>query len=119
VRLSVKPILKSRRENAFCYALPAGRYALFIYEYPDPVLGALNLHAESLRKPSASQPTPDLGATRYLFTVAAGQLHYVGTWNLANEHEPIFLDEKDLLDAALQPELPGLHLQAARVAIPR
>lgn len=79
VRLNVKPILKSRRENAFCYALPAGRYALFIYEYPDPVLGAFNLHFESLRKPLASQPTADLGATRYLFTVAAGQLHYVGT----------------------------------------
>jgi len=119
VRLNVKPILKSRRENAFCYALPAGRYALFIYEYPDPVLGAFSLHFESLRKPLASQPTAGLGATRYLFTVAAGQLHYVGTWNLANEHEPIFLDEKALLDAALQPELPGLPLETARVTIPR
>lgn len=119
VRLNVKPILKSRRENAFCYALPAGRYALFIYEYPDPVLGALALHAESLRKPAASQPATDLRATRYLFMVAAGALHYVGTWNLANEHDPIFLDEKALLDAALQPELPGLPLETARTAIPR
>ena len=119
VRLNVKPALKSRRENAFYYALPAGRYALFIYEYPDPVLGALNLHAESLRKPTARQPAPGLGATRYQFVVQAGQLHYVGTWNLANEHEPLFLDEKALLDATLQPELPGLPLETARLAIPR
>ena len=119
VRLNVKPALKSRRENAFYYALPAGRYALFIYEYPDPVLGAFDLHAESLRKPAARQLAPGLGATRYQFVVQAGQLHYVGTWNLANEHEPLFLDEKALLDAALQPELPDLPLETARLAIPR
>lgn len=119
VRLNVKPAFKTRLENAFCYALLAGRYALFIYEYPDPVLGAFNLHFESLRKPASRQPTAGLGATRYLFTVAAGQLHYVGTWNLANECEPIFLDEKALLDASLQPELPELPLETARVAIPR
>jgi TonB family protein len=27
-RINVKPIMRSRRENTFCYALPAGRYAL-------------------------------------------------------------------------------------------
>jgi hypothetical protein len=38
---------------------------------------------------------------------------------LANEHEPIFLDEKSALDALLQPENQPLYFEKARVAIPR
>jgi hypothetical protein len=122
VRLIVKPFAKSRLENAFCYALPAGRYALYQHEYPDATWGAYRQHLEELRKPAAGLLAPsatDLRATRYLFTVEAGQVHYVGTWNLANEHEPIFLDEKSALDALLQPENQPLYFEKARVAIPR
>ena len=116
-RINVKPILRSRRENLFCYALPAGRYALSQYEFigssllPEP-------HNERILKPHPLHG-PSVAATRFLFTLAAGQLHYAGTWNFANEHEPIFLDEKAELDAELQPAYPLLPLPAARGAIPR
>lgn len=108
-RLGVKPALRSRRENRFCYALPAGRYALREYEFGQ---------FERLARPVAG-PGPTVAATRYVFTLAAGQLHYVGTWNLANVHEPLFTDEKTALDAALQTDFPAINFGAAQVAIPR
>jgi len=114
-RLNVKPIMRSRRENVFSYALPAGRYALSQYEYST---SSFNIHVERLRKPGRAG-SPAVAASRYVFVVAAGQLHYVGTWNLANENEPIFMDEKAELDAALQPDFPEADFGAARVALPR
>jgi TonB family protein len=108
-RLGVKPAVRSRRENTFCYALPAGRYALSEYEFGQ---------FERLARPAAG-PGPTVAATRYVFTVVPGQLHYVGTWNLANAHEPLFLDEKTALDATLQADFPAVDFGAARVAIPR
>ena len=121
VRLNVKPMLNSRRENAYCYALPAGRYALFLYEYPDPVWGGYQMHIENIRKPGidgAAEALP-LPATRYQFVVAAGRVHYVGTWNLANENEPAFLNEKAILDARIQASYPSLNLSEALVAVPQ
>ena len=115
-RIGVKPTMRSRRENTFCYALPAGRYALSTYEFNHSNV-LLDFRAERLLKPSAGQ-APGVAASRYVFTVVPGQLHYVGTWNFANENEPIFLDEKALLDATLQADYPAARLAEARVAIP-
>jgi len=115
-RLNVKPTLRSRRENPFCYALPAGRYALSQYEFNHSSV-LLDFRAERLLRPRPV-PGPNVAATRYLFTLAAGQLHYVGTWNFANENEPIFLDEKSLLDPVLQADYPAAGLAGARVALP-
>jgi len=108
-RLPVKPALHLQRADAFYYALPPGRYALSEYEFGPP--------AERLARRPA-RPGSAVAATRYVFEVTAGQLHYVGTWNLANANEALFLDEKDLLDAVLQPQSAALHFEAARRAIP-
>ncbi|MFD1466880.1 energy transducer TonB [Hymenobacter caeli] len=119
LRINVKPILNTVRESAFCYALPAGRYALFIYEFPDPARGGLRIHLESIRKPTNGPSARNLSATRYQFTVVPGKLHYLGTWNLANQNEPKFLNEKALLDGRLQPDYESLHFADAEVAIPQ
>jgi len=118
-RLNVKPIMNSRRENAFCYALPAGRYALYLYEFPDPVWGPYRLHIESIRKPASSIETTPVADTRFGFTVEAGKLHYVGTWNLANEFEPAFLNEKSILDERLRGGYPNLRFGEAVVRVPQ
>ena len=118
-RINVKPIMASRLESAFCYALPAGRYALFLYEYPDEKWGGYRMHVENIRKPGRPGPTTALAATRYQFVVAAGQVHYVGAWNLANPDQPAFLDEKAILDPRLQPGYESLRLSEASVAVPR
>jgi len=118
-RFNVKPALRGRRENSFCYALPAGRYALSQYEFNHSNL-VLDFRAERLLKPSPrAQSAPGVAATRYVFTLLPGQLHYVGTWNFANENEPIFLNEKELLDPSLQADYPAALLPTARLAMPQ
>ena len=79
VSFSVKPPMKSRRENAFFYALPAGRYALHLYVYPNKIWGGFHMYFENLRKPVAPSSTEPLCHTRYQFTVANGKVHHVGT----------------------------------------
>lgn len=109
-RLPVKPAFHLQREDAFYFELPSGRYALIEYELAQP--------PERLARRSAG-PGHSVAATRYIFAVEAGQLHYVGTWNLARAHEPHFLDEKAALDALLQPESQALHFDTAHRAIPQ
>ncbi|NVO32733.1 hypothetical protein [Hymenobacter lapidiphilus] len=111
-RLNVKPIVRSRRENPFCYALPAGRYALITYEFA----GGIQSSVESVRKHRNSQT---LERTRYIFTVMPGQLHYVGTWDFSQEFDPRFLDEKFTLDLVFQQKYPHLPLHQAQVALPQ
>ncbi|SDX96961.1 hypothetical protein [Hymenobacter psychrophilus] len=111
-RLNVKPIVRSRRENPFCYALPPGRYALINYEFA----GGLQLGTESIRKHRNSQT---LKRTRYLFTVLPGQLHYVGTWDFSQEFDPRFLDEKFTLDLVFQQKHPYLPLNQAIIVLPQ
>ncbi|GAB3334008.1 energy transducer TonB [Hymenobacter humi] len=119
VTIGVKPPMKSRRENGFFYALPAGRYALHIYAYPDKVWGPYRTHFEHLRKPVAPAPNAPLRATRYQFTVESGKVHYVGTWNLANENQPEFLDEKSQIDTAIQASFPQFNFKEAVMALPK
>ena len=120
VRIKVKPPFRSRKQNAFCFALPPGRYALYKYEFTASKWYGGQLHEENLRKTTSPAPTGGrLSATRYLFTVTAGQLHYLGTWNLEQENAPVFLNEKTQLDAQLLPVFKNLSFDAAVLALPQ
>ena len=114
-RINVKPAMRSRRENGFCYALPAGRYALSQYEYS---ASPFDIHAERLLKAVPTRSAAGVAATRYVFVLLPGQRHYVGTWNFVNADEPIFLDEKDLLDPTLRADQPATDLATAHLALP-
>jgi len=46
------------------------------------------------------------------------QVHYVGTWNLANEIQPEFLDEKYQLDPAIQDYFPQFNFKEAVMSLP-
>jgi TonB family protein len=119
VSFGVKPPMKSRRENSFFYALPAGRYALQSYAYPDKTWGPYRMHFESLRKPVAPAPNEPVRHTRYQFTVESGKVHYVGTWNLANENQPAFLDEKYQIDPTIQAYFPQFNFKEAVISLPQ
>ncbi len=119
VSIGVKPPMKSQRENGFFYALPAGRYALHIYAYPDNIWGPYGMHFESLRKLMVPSPTEPLRHTRYQFVVESGKVHYVGTWNLANENQPAFLNEKFLIDPVLQATFPQFDFKEAVMSLPQ
>jgi len=114
-RLNVKPIVRTRRENPFCYALPPGRYALHSYEFSDSKWYGAQMFLESIRKHRNSQT---LANTRYLFEVKPGQLYYVGTWDLSQEFDPRFLDEKSTIDLEFSKSHPHLPLTTAQTVLP-
>jgi len=118
VRIEVKPAMRSRKESAFCYALPPGRYALYRYEFSLSKWYGPEMHQEDIAKPA---PTARLSTadTRYVFTVAAGQVACVGTWDFTQENAPAFVADKARLDAELQPIFKNLALQNAALAVPR
>ncbi|OGX90446.1 energy transducer TonB [Hymenobacter coccineus] len=119
VRIEVKPPLRSRKQNTFCCALPPGRYALYKYEFTSSKWYGSETRVESLHKIASPGPSSGLRTTRYLFTVAPGQLHYLVTWNLEQENTLGFLNEKTQLDAHLAPILKNLNFNAAVVALPQ
>jgi hypothetical protein len=119
VTLEVKPPMRSRKQNTFCYALSPGRYALYQYEYSASKWYGAEMYQEELRKPRAAAATSALHETRYLFTVTAGQLHYLGTWNLEAAGAPVFRNEKTILDAQLTPLFKILDFTQAVVAVPQ
>jgi|GEM_PF-995112 len=115
----VKPALRSRKENSFCYALPPGRYALYSYEFAESKWYGSDLHSESLQKAGAVASNPPLSSTRYLFTVKPGQLHYLGSWNMEQANTIRFINDKPALDAQLAPSFKHLDFNAALIAIPQ
>ena len=117
--LEVKPLLRSRRENPFCYTLPPGRYALYQYEFAESKWYGAEMHEESVRKPQATHSGGSLQASRYLFTVQPGKVHYVGTCHLEQENAPAFTDDKATLDAQLTPIFKYLNFAEAVTAVPK
>ena len=111
-RLNVKPVLRSRQENNFCYAL-------LHYEYTDSKWSGLSMHVESIHKELPTNTLP-LAATRYQFVVEPGQLHYVGTWNFSAAAEGAqFIQEKSRLDDWFTGKYKRLTPAAALLAVPK
>ncbi len=118
VRIEVKPPFRSRKQNAFCFARPPGRYAPYKYEFTASKWYGGEKQVENLHKFPGAGVGNRLGSTRYLFTVPPGKLHYLGTWNLEQENMPVFLNEKAQLDAQLIPIFKNLHFDTAVAALP-
>jgi TonB family protein len=110
VRVVVKPLMKSRKENDFCVALPAGTYALQQYAY--------SYDSEALRKPGTGLDAP-ISVTRYVFTVQAGQLNYVGTWDFSVPQQPSFRTDETALKERINPTYRQLGFADAVLAVPK
>ncbi|MBO0357300.1 energy transducer TonB [Hymenobacter sp. BT186] len=109
LRVIVKPTMKSRKENEFCVALPAGTYALYQYYY--------SYGNDELRKPSNQIGT--IAATRYVFTVQAGQLNYVGTWDFSTPQQPSFRPDETALQKRINPTYRKLGFADAVLSVPK
>jgi TonB family protein len=116
---TVKPALRSRKENSFCYALPPGRYALYCYDFAASKWYGTELYTEGLQKAGAAAGIQPLSVTRYLFTVAPGGLHYLGTWNLEQANTLVISNDKSTLDAQLAPHYKHLRFDEAIPTLPR
>jgi hypothetical protein len=118
VNLEVKPAFRSARYNTFCYALPPGRYALVHYQYTESKWYGGETHTEPLRKAGAAAAAASVAATRYVFTVTPGKLHYLGTWHFDKAAQPRFANSKAATDEQLRKDFKKLPFEEALVAVP-
>lgn len=118
VNIEVKPAFRTAKYNTFCYALPPGRYALVNYQYTESKWYGGEMHAETLRKARPDAAPAPVAATRYVFTVAPGQLHYLGTWHFDKAAQPRFTNSKTATDEQLSKDFKKLPFAEALVAVP-
>ncbi len=118
-RLKVLPAPAGQPATDFVVALPAGRYAPYLYEFPDSEKGGYATTAEQLHQSAPAAADAPVRASRYVFTVVAGQVQYVGTWDLSQPFKPAFRNEKPLTDARLRPGFGLVKFEGARVAVPK
>ncbi len=120
MRLEVKPAFKSAKQNLFCVALPPGRYALHLYEYTESKWYGGEMQVENIRKTdSTAVRAVNTAATRYVFTIVPGELHYLGTWHLDKAGQPYFSDDKITTDEHLRRTYKKLDLDKAQLVVPR
>ncbi|MDO7877515.1 hypothetical protein Q5H93_22440 [Hymenobacter sp. ASUV-10] len=137
VLLDVKPSMPTKVHDAFCYALPPGRYALYKYEYAlHKTIGAgygatsngmvpgggVEYYKKETYEADLYKALGDglpLRARRYEFVVAPGQLYYLGTWDVSKSDQPVFRNEKLQLDEELHGIYKYIDLEKALVALPQ
>lgn len=76
------------------------------------------MHEEQLLKPGPAAGAL-VSATRFVFTVEAGSVACVGTWDLTQENAPVFSANKARLNAELRPIFKNLNFDGALLRVPR
>lgn len=123
----VKSTFKTAKENAFCYLIEPGTYAILNYwyteskwyggkSYMEPIYKGDDSILETERKIKNKEQRPD-ELVLFKFTVTANTLNYVGTWHF--EQSPVFFtNDKEKTDEELKGTYKKLDFSAARVEIP-
>ena len=120
----VKKILKSAKENAFCYYIAPGNYVILNYwyiqskwyggmEFLEPVSRA---GADTLRVVSNDSSYFAL-EDRFRFTILPGSVTYVGTWDFSDP-QARFRDEKDEITPVMQRKFKKFDFSRSRSSVP-
>lgn len=123
----VKSTFKTSKENAFCYLIEPGTYAILNYwyteskwyggkSYMEPIYKGDDSILETERKIKNKELRPD-ELVLFKFTIKPNTLHYVGTWHF--EQSPVFFtNEKDKTDEEMKDRYKKLEFSEARVGMP-
>ena len=123
----VKPALRTRRENTFCFYIPPGTYEILSYYYSkakwygtqgnlSPVFKNIDFEVNLKNKvDSGLIKVEDLH--RISFTVESGVVTYLGRWHF--DSGPVsFSDDKATLDKKIQPDFYFIQFNNAVTVIP-
>lgn len=123
----VKPSLKTRKENTFCFYIPPGTYEVLSYYYSkakwygtqgnlSPVFKNMDFEVNLKNKvDSGLIKVEDLH--RIVFTVESGVITYLGKWHF--DAGPVsFSDDKATLDKKIQQDFYFLRFDKAVTVIP-
>lgn len=124
---TVKPALKSAKENTFIYFITPGNYIILNYLWTQSKWYGGKIFTEPIYKGIAS--TADLGEKiksgqfskdelkQFTFSVADNSLTYLGTWHFDNEIVE-FKDKKLDLDRPLSKRFKKLNFSQAVIELP-
>jgi len=123
----VKPSLRSRKENSFCFYIKPGTYEVINYYYSKakwygvqnnvrPVFKNIDYEVNLKNKiDSGIVKFEDL--KRLVFKVDNNTITYIGQWHF--EAGPVwFTDDKSYLDKKLQTDFFGIEFKAAGTVLP-
>lgn len=123
----VKSTFKTAKENAFCYLIEPGTYAILNYwyteskwyggkSYMEPIYKGDDSILETERKIKNKEQRPD-ELVLFKFTIAANTLNYVGRWHF--EQSPVFFtNEKEELDKEMRGRYKKMDFEEAQIVIP-
>jgi hypothetical protein len=100
-----------RLNGRFIYSITPGKYAILMYVYPKSKWdGSIENMVDIIYKNGTQKEVVALLKSgelkeseiqRYTFTVEAGRVNYLGTWNFEDKI-PVFIDEKQRIDKKMQ-----------------
>lgn len=123
----VKSTFKTAKENAFCYVLEPGTYAIVNYwwtkstwyggkSYVEPILKGIEVN-EKLKERVDKGELKEEDFEMFSFTVSPNTLHYLGTWDFSKS--PVsFTDDKTSLDDTMKSKYKGLDFPNAKTSLP-
>lgn len=123
----VKSTFKTAKENAFCYVLEPGTYAIVNYwwtkstwyggkSYVEPILKGIEVN-EKLKERVDKGELKEEDFEMFSFTVSPNTLHYLGTWDFSKS--PVsFTDDKTSLDDTMKSRYKGLDFANAKTSLP-
>lgn len=123
----VKSTFKTAKENAFCYLIEPGTYAILNYwyteskwyggkSYMEPIYKGDDSILETERKIKNKEQRPD-ELVLFKFTIPANTLNYVGRWHF--EQSPVFFtNEKEEVDKEMRGRYKKVGFEEAQIVIP-
>lgn len=123
----VKSTFKTAKENAFCYLIEPGTYAILNYwyteskwyggkSYMEPIYKGDDSILETERKIKNKEQRPD-ELVLFKFTIPANTLNYVGRWHF--EQSPVFFtNEKEEVDKEMRGRYKKMDFEEAQIVIP-
>ena len=126
-RFVVKPMMKSAKENTFCFNLLAGDYEIIYYNYNQSTWYGAKMFGEPIFKnvianedlllklQSGDLKESDL--IRFKFTIKENSLNYLGTWHF-DDPMVSFSNDKEILDQKMVKKYKKLDFSSANMSIP-
>lgn len=125
--MRVKATYKSKKENTFCFHLPAGEYELSYYQWTqskwyggmahlEPI--SKNINFDEARKLVKEGKLTEDQLQRYTFTAEPGKLQYLGTWHF-DTPTVSFSDDKQALDEKTVKYYKKLDFASALTTLPQ
>lgn len=123
----VKPMMKSAKENLFCYVLPAGTYQIANYNYnqstwygakmfSEPIIKNMIANAELQEKLNSGQ-IAETDIIRFSFTVEPNTLNYLGSWHF-DQQLVSFTDDKLITDKKMVKKKQKIDFSSAKTELP-